>query len=99
MEYNIQKLILENATVYNILLDDHILGHIIENNDGSKYILQSHPTINFSLIAEELGFNGEFNILNENSEDHVKLLKSETSKSANFKVFNFDYLTLDPAES
>jgi len=99
MEYNIQKLILENGIVYNILLDEHILGHIIENNDGSKYMLQSHPTINFPLIAEELGFNGQFNILNENSEDQVKLVNSKNLKFAEFKVFNFDYLTLDPAES
>lgn len=97
MDYDIQKLILENAIVYNILLNETLLGHIVNFTNGQKYIIQADDSINFSLIAEEFGFSGNFTFLNENVK--LNLHGSNQIKEANYKVFNFDYLTLDELNS
>lgn len=97
MDYQIQKIILKDSTIYNVLLREHLLGHIVETNDDKKYMIQVHPSVNFSLIAEELGFDGTYSFMTESAEqpETVKLLRSENSMTADFKVFNFDYLPLN----
>ena len=57
MKYDIQKVIMKNATIYNFLYEDTILGHLIETND-SKVLIQSSE-LPLKPIAESFGFGGQ----------------------------------------
>jgi hypothetical protein len=85
MNYEIQKIILKNCTVYNILLESELLGHVIE--EENKNLLIQTSDLNIIPIAESLGFNGSF-ICEINDNYEIIKLNSSGVVPVNFKVIN-----------
>lgn len=92
MTYEIQKIILKNCTVYNILLESELLGHVIE--EENKKLLVQTSKLNIIPIAESLGFDGSF--VCENGEElKIVQLNSSGVVPVNFKVINLQEHSLN----
>ena len=89
MRYDIQKIIMKNCTVYNILHESTLLGHIIENED-SKVLVQTDE-IPIIPLVESFGFEGKFWLV-ENEDYKLVELKPTPDfiPLYEFKVINFD---------
>ena len=92
MTYEIQKIILKNCVVYNILLESELLGHVIEE-DNKKLLVQT-TELNIIPIAESLGFDGSF-ICESNKEFKIVELNSSGVVPVNFKVINLQEHSLN----
>lgn len=89
MKYELQKVIMKNCTVYNILHESKILGHIVYN-DTSKIIV-SATKLPIVPIVESFGFEGKF-LLAKNDNYEVVELKAtpEFTPIFEFKVINLE---------
>jgi hypothetical protein len=56
MNYKLQKILLADCTVYNILFENKILGHVIVKNDNMTLI--QTDDLNIVALAESFGFSG-----------------------------------------
>ena len=92
MTYEIQKIILKNCVVYNILLESELLGHVIEE-DNKKLLVQT-TELNIIPIAESLGFDGSF-ICESNKKFKIVELNSSGVVPVNFKVINLQEHSLN----
>ena len=94
MKYEIQKIIMENCTIYNFLYENRVLGHFIENDD-SKVLVQTDE-ISIIPIAESFLFEGPC-WLSENGE--YKLIELNPSPELTplyeFKSINLENYTLN----
>lgn len=91
MKYELQKIILENCNVYNILFESNILGHILIG--GGKTILVSNDEMSIVPIAESFGFDGDALLATENGYEKIVLKGSpELRPLYEYKVINLpDY--------
>jgi hypothetical protein len=97
MNYEIQKVIFKNCTVYNILHESNILGHVIEH-ENSNVLIQTDE-LPIVPIAESFGFQGHFYLGSEDGYESVNLTPtSEFKPLCEFKVINFDHYSLNEVE-
>lgn len=91
MKYELQKIVMKNCVVYNILHEGTILGHVLENENSN--ILIQVGDLPIVPLAESFGFEGTYLIINEDSEESVELNSTPDFKPIyEFKVFNYsDY--------
>ena len=89
MNYEIQKVIMKNCVIYNILHESTILGHIIES-ENSKVLVQADE-VPIVPLAESFGFQGKFWLA---ANDEYKLVDLQATPDFKplyeFKVMNFD---------
>jgi hypothetical protein len=71
MEYKLQKILLNNCNVYNILFEDNILGHVLINDENTIVIQTDELSI--VPIVESFGFSGEALLADENGYQTVML--------------------------
>ena len=91
MSYELQKIIMKNCTVYNILHEGNILGHVLESPDSNLLVQTSDIPI--IPLAESFGFEGNYLILNDTETVNVVLTPTPDFKPLyEFKTFNYsDY--------
>jgi hypothetical protein len=91
MKYQVQKILLKNCTVYNILFESNILGHVIDH-PNSKIIVQTDE-LPIIPIAESLGFEGDFYAANKDGYELVNLKSTDDLKPIyEYKIINLqDY--------
>jgi hypothetical protein len=98
MKYELQKIVLENCKVYNILFESNVLGHILVG--GGKTILVPTDEISIVPIAESFGFDGPALVANENSYETVMLNGSPELKPIyEYKVVNLPDYSLNQLET
>jgi hypothetical protein len=89
MDYELQKVILNNATVYNILFESNILGHVVLIDNCN--ILIQNSEIDIKTLAESFGFEGHFLISENEKYNPVTLTSDEFLKpNYSFKVLNLN---------
>jgi hypothetical protein len=87
MKYDIQKVIMKNATIYNFLYENTILGHLIETDD-SKVLIQSSD-VPLQPIAESFGFEGTMWLFEDEDYKLTNLTPTpEFKPNYDFKVIN-----------
>ena len=87
MGYKLQKILLNNCDVYNILFEDRILGHIIVTEENT--ILVQNEDLNIVPLAESFGFHGKAYVSIENGYEEVILNDSSDLKPLyEYKVVN-----------
>jgi len=97
MDYQIQKIIFKNCTVYNILHESNVLGHVIQH-ENSNVLIQTDE-LPIIPLAESFGFQGHFYLASENGYESVELNPTDEFKPLyEFKVINFEDYSLNEAE-
>ncbi|NBO36562.1 hypothetical protein EBU91_03360 [bacterium] len=87
MNYELQKIVLKNCSVYNILFEGSVLGHILMNENFS--LLVQNDEIPIAPIVESFGFSGNVLLAKENGYESITLNPSEDLKAIyEFKVIN-----------
>jgi hypothetical protein len=98
MNYELQKIILSNCNVYNILFESNILGHIIVDEDTT--LLVQNDEVSIIPIAESFGFGGEAYLANEEGFEKVVLHGTpETKPLYEYKVVNLPNYSLNQLET
>ena len=88
-----QKILLKDCTVYNILFETNVLGHIISSGD-SLFLIQTDE-LPIVPIAESFGFSGKAYLTIENTMDLVELNPaSELKPLYEYKVVNLEDYSL-----
>ena len=97
MNYELQKVILNNATIYNILFESEVLGHIIVLENSN--ILVQNSEIDIKILGESFGYNGHF-LLCENEEYTAVTLNSDEflKPDYSFKVLNLNEYFLNESK-
>ncbi|MEO5366010.1 MAG: hypothetical protein H7831_06590 [Magnetococcus sp. WYHC-3] len=97
MDYEIQKVIFKNCTVYNILHESNILGHVIQH-ENSNVLIQTDE-LPIIPLAESFGFQGHFYLATEDGYQSVNLNPtSEFKPLYEFKVINLEDHLLTESE-
>lgn len=97
MKYNVQKVIMENCTVYNFLYKNELLGHLIESEDSRVLVETSDTSI--IPIAESFNIGGKVWLLEDGDYKLVTLNPSpEMQPMYEFKVINLPDLFLTESE-
>lgn len=98
MKYNVQKVIMENCTVYNFLYENELLGHLIESEDSRVLVETSDTSI--IPIAESFNIGGNVWLLEDGDYKLVTLNPSpEMQPIYEFKVINLPDLFLAESET
>ena len=98
MKYNVQKVIMENCTVYNFLYENELLGHLIESEDSRVLVETSDTSI--IPIAESFNIGGNVWFLEDGDYKLVTLNPSpEMQPIYEFKVINLPDLFLAESET
>lgn len=93
MGYKLQKILLSDCTVYNILFEDRVLGHVIRTDYNT--VLVQNEDLNIVPLAESFGFSGKAFVSNENGYEEVILNKTtELTPLYEYKVVNLDNQSL-----
>lgn len=93
MKYQVQKIILGDANIYNILFESNIIGHIIVEND--KITLIENDELSMIPIAESFGFAGNAFLAKEDKLESIVLNPSpELMPICEYKAINFQDLLL-----
>jgi len=88
MKYTVQKIIMENCTIYNFLYKDELLGHLLEN-ENSRVLIETSDTPLIP-IAESFNISGDVWLL----EDGDYKLKTLNGTPAFEPIFEFKVVNL-----
>ena len=98
MKYNVQKIIMKNANVYNFLHENVLLGHLIDN--GESQVLIQTSDISIVPIVESFNFSGDCWLLEDGEYKLVNLSPSpELEPIYEFKVINLSDNLLTESET
>ena len=87
MNYRLQKILLADCTVYNILFENKVLGHVIVENDNMTLI--QTEDLNIVALAESFGFSGKAYMADETGYYPVVLQETKDLKPIyEYKVIN-----------
>ena len=93
MKYQVQKIILRDANIYNILFESNIVGHIIVEN--GEITLVENDELSMIPIAESFGFAGNAFLAREDKFESVVLNPSpELMPLCEYKAINLQDLLL-----
>jgi hypothetical protein len=93
MGYKLQKILLSDCTVYNIVFEDRVLGHLILTEHNT--LLVQNEDLNIVPLAESFGFSGKAYIANENGYEEVMLNgNTDLAPLYEYKVINLDNQSL-----
>jgi hypothetical protein len=89
MKYTVQKIIMDNAVVYNFLYENELLGHLIDTEDSR--VLVSAGDTSIIPIVESFNFSGNCWVLDEGEYKLYILNPSpELEPLYEFKVVNLE---------
>lgn len=87
MNYELQKITLENEVVYNILFESKLLGHVILSDEQMTLVQAGELPI--APIAESFGFSGEANLVEGENSSKVMLNSTPEFKPLyEYKIVN-----------
>lgn len=87
MNYELQKITLDNETVYNIIFESRLLGHVIIADE--QIILVQTDELPIIPLAESFGFSGDAYLVNGDNESKVVLNGTPEFKPLyEYKVIN-----------
>lgn len=93
MKYQVQKIILGDANIYNILFESNVIGHIIVEN--GEITLVENDELSIVPIAESFGFAGNAFLAKEDKFESVILNPSpELMPLCEYKAINLQDLLL-----
>jgi len=93
MNYQVQKIILKDASIYNILFEENVIGHIIVDNN--EITLIQNDELSMIPIAESFGFSGKAYVAKENGFEQIVLNPSpELMPLCEYKTVNLPNLLL-----
>jgi hypothetical protein len=97
MKYTIQKIIMENCTIYNFLYKNELLGHLIENQNSKVLVKTSDTPI--IPIVEAFNISGDVWLL-EDGDYKLRTLNgtSDFEPIFEFKVVNLSDNLLTESE-
>lgn len=93
MKYQVQKIILGDANIYNVLFESNVVGHIIVDNN--EITLVQNDELSMIPIAENFGFAGNAFLAKEDKFESIVLNPSpELMPLCEYKAINLQDLLL-----
>ena len=97
MNYKLQKVLLNDCSLYNILFENTVLGHVLVNEKFT--ILVQNDELSIVPIVESFGFSGDVLLAKEDGYEKITLNPSlELEPLYEYKVINLQNHSLTEEE-
>lgn len=98
MKYELQKIVMKNCDIYNVLFESNVLGHILLSENSN--ILVQVGDLDIISLAESFGFEGNFLLADGEEYKTVNLSPAlDFSPLYEFKIINLNDYFLSEAKT